>query len=446
VLRRALLVIALVACGPRPTTPTVPRDPPPAESYTTASRAAKPGAEQTLAARGVAFDPALDCVARAIAERAPAEPNAAQYRHALPVRCGSPRYVVRAVLVADDPALLAAVAAFEREVPSPAPLVLGIAEVRGQRAVAIARRLVELEPVSRAGATRITGKLLMAAKAGQLLIATAKGITIKPFEIRDGRFSVDTGGVRNATLELIFWAGAYRGPFARLRIGEGVSLFHGDGSFINRINEARRAIGLQALDRRDAVGSCDHIPAQIDGIDVSDRAQCFDAPLLDLDQLADEITYRPLLQDILLRPAASMIEIGATHAAPRGIEVRVLARFEAMSPDVARSRVLELLRQRWPDLAERKLAGIQPIVETWSRDPDPFASAAKYKPALDELASRWTTKKHFYSALTTARDLDAALALVQPDDLPSAADAAVMQVRGKDGAMLHVVAVVLELP
>jgi hypothetical protein len=445
----SVIVLAISACGSRSTTPAdphEPRDPPPAERFTTTLRTAKPGAEQTLAARGIGFDPALDCVARAIAARAPAEPSAAQYRHAMPVRCGSPLYVVRALLIADDAALIAAVDTFEREVPSPAPLVLGVAEVRGRRAVAIARRLVELEPVARAGATRIAGKLLLAATSGQLLIATRRGVSVKPFEIRGGRFNVETGGERDATLELVFWAGSARGPFARLRIGEGITAFHGDGSLLNRINEARRSIGVQPLQRREQVGTCDHIPAQVDGIDVSDRAQCFDVPLLDLDDLAHEITYRPLLQDILLRPAASMIEIGAKHEPQRAIEVRVLIRFETMTPEVGRARVIELLQQRWPDLLERKLAGLQAVADTWSRDSDVFGSGAKYKPAADQLAARWTTRKHYYVALTTSRDLDTALGLVQPDDSPSAVDAAVVQVRGKDGAMLHVIAVALELP
>jgi hypothetical protein len=438
----------LVACGSRATKPTTPagHESPPAEQFATMSRPVHPGAEQTLAARGVRFDPALDCVARAIAARAPAEPSAAQYRHALPLRCGSPFYVVRAVLVADDAALLAAIDTFEREVPSPAALVVGVAEVRGRRAVAIARRLVELEPVPRVGASRIAGKLLIAAKAGELLVSTAQGVTTKPFEINDGRFDVETGAPRDATLELIFWAGEYRGPFARLQLGTGSPLFGGDASLLTRINEARRSIGAQPLERRDSLGTCDHIPAQIDGIDVSDRAQCFDVPLLDLDDLADEIMYRPLMQDILARPATSMIEIGASPGPTKSITMRVLIRFEAMAPEVARARVLELLHRRWPDAAERKLASLGSVVETWSHDPDVFGSSAKYKPALDQLAAKWTKTKTYYDALTSSRDLDTALALVQPDVTPTAIDAAVVQVRGKDGAMLHAVAVVLELP
>jgi hypothetical protein len=444
---RALALIVLVACGARSATPPK-REPPPAERYTTTLRAAKPGAEQTLAARGIGFDPALDCVARAIAERAPAEPNPAQYRHALPVRCGSPLYVVRALLVADDRALVAALDAFDREVPSPSPLVLGIAEVRGRRAVAIARRVVELEPVSRASAPRITGKLLVSAKTGQLITSTTQGVVVTPFEIAaDGRFSVETGAPRDATLELVFWAGRSRGPFGRLQIGNGSSLFQGDASLITRINEARRSVGAQPLQRRDALGTCDgNIPAQIDGIEVSDRAQCFDVPLLDLDDLADEIAYRALLQENLMRPAASMIEIGASPPPNRAIQVRLLTRFEAMAPDVARLRVIELLRQRWPDLPDRRLAGMQAIVEQWSHDSDPFTTTAQYKPAVDALAARWSTQKHYYVALTTARDFDTAVSLVQPDDTPTAVDVSVVQVRGKAGAMLHLIAVALELP
>ena len=147
-----------------------------------------------------------------------------------------------------------------------------------------------------------------------------------------------------------------------------------------------------------------------------------------------------------MRPAASMIEISASPKPKQAIQVRLLTRFEVMPSDAARARVIELLRQRWPDLPERKLTGIQAIVDTWSRDPDPFATTAKYKPPLDDRAAKWSTRPHYYAALTTARDLDSALALVQPDDAPSAVDAAVVQVRGKDGAMLHLIAVALELP
>ena len=86
------------------------------------------------------------------------------------------------------------------------------------------------------------------------------------------------------------------------------------------------------------------------------------------------------------------------------------------------------------------------VVETWSHDPDVFGSSAKYKPALDQVAAKWTKTKTYYDALTSSRDLDTALALVQPDVTPTAIDAAVVQVRGKDGAMLHAIAVVLELP
>ena len=446
-MRCAWLVIAVVACGPRAPRPTPqPPEPPPAERYTTGSRAATSEVERTLAARTILLDPALDCVARAVAMKAPAAPNPAQYRNALPVRCGSPFYVVRARLVADDAALLAAVDAFEREVPSTAQLVLGIAMVGSQRAVVMARRLVELEPVSRSSAPVIAGHLLRGPTAGRMLISTAAGLVTKPFEIHEGRFSVETGAPRDATIELAFLAGQTSEPFARIEIGAGSSLFRRDGSLMTRIGEARTAIGAAPLQRRDAVGTCDRIPPQIDGIDVTDRARCFDLPLLDLDDVADEIAYRPLLQDVLLTPAASLIEIGASHQGTPAIQVRVLMRFETLTPEAARARVLDKLHQRWPQLAERRADGLATIIDTWTHDPDVFGSTAKYKPALDRIAGKWTTTQTYYDALTTARDLDAALALVQPEDTPTAVDAAVAQVRGKDGAMLHAIAIVLELP
>jgi hypothetical protein len=378
--------------------------------------------------------------------RAPAAPDPARYRNALPVRCGSPLYVVRAQLVADDAALVAAADAFEREVPSSATLVLGVAAAGRRRAVVFARRLVDLDRVARAGAAKLSGHLLAKAKTGRMLISTARGLTSKPFEISDGRFELETGGPRDATIELVYTVGQVGKPFARVELGGGSPLFRRDGSVMTRINEARRVVGARPLVRRDQVGGCDFVPPQIDGIDVTDRARCFHVPVLELDDLADEIAYRPLVQDVLLTRAASLVEIAAAAHPEPAIDMRVLMQFEAMAPEAARQRVLELLRARWPQLVERKADGLPAVVEAWSRDPDVFASSAKYKPALDQVAATWTKTKTYYDALTTARDLETALALVKPDVTPTAADAAVVQVRGKGGAMLHAIAVVLELP
>lgn len=450
-MRVALLACVLAACGPRaPATPqpSAPKEPPPAERYTTETRAPSTPGEQQLAERGVLFDPALDCVARAIALRAPQLPNPADYRNRLPLRCGSPLYPVRAELVADDAALLAATERYERDQASTAPLVLGTAKASAGSVVVFARRIAELEPISRAGAATIAGRTHVPVDIkGKALISTARAFTVVPFEIAGGGFTVETGGPRDATIELVYVDGLANQPFARLELGGGSPLFRRDGSLINRINEARRVVGASPLSRREPVGTCDEkVPPQIDGIDVSDHARCLEAPLDDVDDLADEIAYRPLMQDVLLTPAASMIEIGASPPPAHMINVRVLKRFEAMTPDAARTRVLELLHARWPDLVERKAKGIEAVVDTWSHDPDVYNATKKYKPALDKIASAWTTTKLYYDGLTTGRDLESALALIKPEAEPIAADAAVLQVRGKDGAMLHAIAIVLELP
>lgn len=451
-MRAALLAIAALACGPprapaasRPASPN--SDPPLAERYTTGSRAPTTPAEQQLARRGAVLDPALDCIARALAARAPERPDPARFRHALPVRCGSPLYPVRAQLVADDAALLAAVDAFERDAPRTAPLALGVATVAGQRVVVMARTLLELEPVPRIGATKIAGRMLGRASRGSAMISTARGVTITPFEFRDrGQFVVDLAASRDATVELTFVAHDGTGPFARLQLGGGSPLFRGDGSLLTRINEARRVVGAAPLAKLDAVGTCDAIPPQVAGNDVSDRARCFDVPLLDLDDLADEIASRPLVQEILVTPAASLIEIGAAAAPEPGIRVRVLNRFETMTPEAARQRVIDHYRLRWPQLVERRAEGLVKILEAWARDPDIFASSATYKPAVDKLAAKWTKTKTYYGGLSTARDFEGALALFEPDQAPLAIDAALIQARGKDGAMLHLLAVVFEMP
>lgn len=323
---------------------------------------------------------------------------------------------------------------------------VGTAIVGSHRAVVVAYRLVELEPVARGGAATIRGTLKVPADKGKLLISTAKGLTVRPFDIKDGHFEVATGAPRDATLELTYTSGQVSEPFARLELGAGSSLFRRDGSLLTRINEARRMIGAAPLTKRDALGTCDGVPPQVDGIDVTDRARCFDMPLTDIDQLASEIAYRPLFQDVLLTRAASLIEIAPSTQPPPSIKVRVLMRFETLTPEAARTRVLELLRERWPQLVERRADGIAEVAATWAKDADVFGSSTTYKPALDQVAAKWTTTKTYYDGLAAARDLETGVGLLKPDQTPIAADAAVVQVRGKDGAMLNAIAVVLELP
>lgn len=443
-MRGALIALALVACGSHAPRITQPSESTSAETYTTTTRLPDGFAEQQLAARGVVFDPALDCVAEAIAKRAPAAPDPAEYRNALPLRCGSPLYVIDAVVVASEGGLVDALANLDAQ--HAAMAVVGTADVAGHHAIVVAYRLVELDPVQRAGAAKLSGRLRVPADRGRLLISTAQGLAVKPFEIHDGKFEVVTGAPRDATLELTFLAGLVSEPFARLEVGAGSSLFRRDGSLLTRINEARRVIGATPLTKRDALGTCDGVPPQIDGIDVTDRARCFDMPLIDLDDLAKEIEYRPLLQDVLLTKNASLIEIAASPRPQRSVKVRVLMRFETLSPEAARGRVLELLHERWPQAVERRLDGLADVVDRWSKDPDVFGSSATYKPALDQIAAKWTRTPTYYDGLAAARDLETAVGMLKPDTTPVAVDAAVVQVRGKDGAMLNAIGVVFELP
>ena len=85
------------------------------------------------------------------------------------------------------------------------------------------------------------------------------------------------------------------------------------------------------------------------------------------------------------------------------------------------------------------------VLAEWARERDFMTTSAKYKPQVDAIASRWTTTKTYYSGLATSRDLDTALAIFKPDQTPRAADVSVLQMRDANGAMVHLVAVVLEL-
>jgi hypothetical protein len=74
------------------------------------------------------------------------------------------------------------------------------------------------------------------------------------------------------------------------------------------------------------------------------------------------------------------------------------------------------------------------------------ATLSTLKPRVDRIAAGWTTTRRYYSGLTAARDLEAAIRSIQPDATPLAVDLALVQERGTDGAMRHIVAFLLELP
>lgn len=441
----ALAVTVVAACGARATAPATiaPQVEPLAERYETRLRPPASPAEEAVVPSSVVFDPALDCVARALAARAPAPPDPLRYRHVLSMRCGSPHYVLRALYVKDDTAFGAAIDALASEFPSHAAIVAGVAPAGPQRMLVLARRVIEIEPVSRAGAAVIRGKLLVPATEGKLYVSSASGVKVTPFSFgNDGSFSVKTSAPAAADIELTMVRGTSTEPVGRIELGGGSPLFRLDGSLMTRINGARRTVGAAPLERHDTPGTCGSIPPKIDGVDVTDKARCFRIPMMDFAGLPDELVHRPQLQDVLLTRGAAFIELGETP--PGWVSVRILHRFEPAT----RERVFELLRTRWPQLVDRKVTGtgLTDVLEQWHRDPDPYNATAAYKPALDKVATAWTTTKTYYSGLTTARDIEKALELISPDTVPNAADVAVTAVRGKDGAMIHLVVVVLELP
>ena len=161
--------------------------------------------------------------------------------------------------------------------------------------------------------------------------------------------------------------------------------------------------------------------------------------------LAREVAYRPMLLHRLLEPAVTTLELSEEKGA---VSARALRRFEVLAPDAGRRRVIAALRERWPDLREQLAPrdALAEILAEWAPSAEPGPSAVAFKPRLDRIAGAWTRTKRFYTALVTGRDVEAALAMIQPESPPRAVDAALVQVRGPDGAMWHLIAVTLEMP
>ena len=164
---------------------------------------------------------------------------------------------------------------------------------------------------------------------------------------------------------------------------------------------------------------------------------------------AAELDYRPLELHALLEPDAAVVQLAAAPIGPRGagVSMRVLRRFEALTPAAGRARALARLRERWPELRERPgPAGELAAILTAVGPRSDAAGMAALKPDVDRVAARWTTTRRYFSGLASARDFEALLQLVRPDVAPLAVDLAFAQARGADGAMHHLVAFVLELP
>lgn len=444
---RWLLVSLLVACGgsSAPIAAPPPPTPRPAKvvraPVTTTTRSAVTPLEQQLVEAGHVLDPALECVARAVAEGDTA------FEHALPLRCGSPFYVLDAVTASTDDEVVAAIAALDTKRPSPLKLALGIVTTGPQRTVVMARRGVELEPIARSG-SRVTlrGQALVLVPKGTVYVSTARGITETPFVFDEGRFEVAFDAPADALVEVtITDRTEASGPLFRLELGEGSPLFAGIGDAVTLINGARRTIGRSPVVAvSDGSGSCNPIAPQVAGIDVTDRAKCIDL-FVEPTRVTDELRYRAELQSFVLDPRVAVYE---TSPMPSGTSVRLLQRFEALPPAEARTRVLSMLKARWPTLEVREVEGdaLAAIVQAWSKETNAYDASATYKPMIDKLARTWSTRKTTYNAAIAARDFTTALAMLRPDVVPLAADTAVIDVRRPDGAMVHLIAVMLEQP
>lgn len=445
----ALALLAALGCGTHTdrSAPAVPglRSAP---DYATATRPARGPLEQALAAAPtISFDPALDCVAAGLTG-ATLDPR--RYRHELPLACGSPLLVVDARVV--TPATVdAALAELSRRLPGPDPIALGTAAHADGAIVVAARRTVALT-LPRAGATRIAGELLVAADALRLYQATAAGVEVRDVPVRDRRFSldIDPGAGGAADLELAIVVGPSSGPVARLRLGAGAGLVDATASApLPAVNDARRRLGRPPLAPAGEPGDCDDIPPAVGGVDITDRAHCVELWSIESADLAAELGHRPLALHALLEPEVALVQYAERALGPteRGVAIRALRRFAVMTPAEGRERALALLRRRWPDLPARQVASgeLAAILADVPAQADDGALAT-LKPRVDRVAAGWTTTRHYYSGLTTARDLEAALGNIQPAVTPLAIDLALVQKRGPDGAMRHVVAFVLELP
>jgi hypothetical protein len=443
-----LAYLAVLGCGPRADRSI---DPTSASSPAEATHSARASLERAMAASGlhIAFDAALDCVAAGLTGPV-IELDPRRYRHELPLACGSPLLVVDARVVTPD-AVDTALAEISRLLPGPDPIAVGtaaLAEPAQGLVVVVARRTVELV-LPTAGSNRLSGELLVAADALRLYQATAAGVEVRDVPVHDRRFAIDLDATAASDLELAIVVGSTTGPVARLRFGAGAGLVDAtEPSLLLAVNAARQRLGRPPLAQVGEPGGCDVLPPRLGDVDITDRARCIELWSIDDSDAAREVSHLPLELQALLDPDVAFVQYAGRAVGPaeRGVAIRLLRRFEVMTPAEGRRNALAQLRRRWPRIQERATPP-GALARVLADLPGPDGSAlAALKPRVDHIAGKWTTTSEYYSGLVSSRDLEAVLRLVQPEVTPLAVDLAFTQTRGADGAMHHVVAFVLELP
>jgi hypothetical protein len=442
---RCLLVVALVAgCGgARParsggsparederTANAVPAGP-----VQTKTREAH-GAETTLS--GYVFDPALDCVAAKL----DGNPDPARYRHALPIECGTPLPVVDARLTRSAD-LATTVADMAKRFTEPVEIALGTAQHGDQIVVVIAARTVELEPFH-TGDREIRGTLRLKVAKLRAVVSRSSGVSFEDVT-RDGdaafRMPAPEG---DADVELVLVVGTETGPLAHVRVGKGSPLFATKGSLAERTAAARSAVGLPVLANSAlAAAACKPVPAKVAGVEVNDHSTCYQIPLLDARYLGDEVAYTPLMQENLLHHDAAVLEVGTLGDQ---IGFRVLRKFEQRSDAEGRTEVLARLREKWPELVEKRTPQVREVLDAWAASGQQDETAEQFKAPLQQIAARWTTKPHYLVMLTTARELQGAIDRIQSDETPVAVELEYTQVRDKRGEMRHLIAIILAIP
>ncbi|HSN29863.1 MAG TPA: hypothetical protein VLT45_26430 [Kofleriaceae bacterium] len=359
-----------------------------------------------------------------------------RYRDELALACGSPLYPVDARTVPSGE-LAATVAEMSQRFAANVPVVVGTHAEGGRVTVVIAARGIAFEPFH-PGDREIRGRLLLKVHALQAYVSSADGVHVSDIALAGGAFHIPAPA-EDADVVIAIFDGRDTGPLGRVRVGAGSPLFTSPGALLARTNAARRHLGVPTLAHVPLVGDCSAIPAQVGGTDVSDKASCYLVPSLDEALLASAAMYSPLMQAKLIAPDAALLQIGRIG---EEAALRVLRRFETLTPAEGRARVLAALRARWPNASERP-ASLQPVLDHWAASREPDKTHGDFKDEIAHVAAGWTPTGHFAYALATARDLDTAIAEIPTDGEAAFVDVAYTQVRDARGEMRHLIAAVV---